>query len=148
MVNYATEAEAQAYFDGRLNTDPWDDASADDRTSGLTMATVIIDRLNYRGDKAVAAQVNQFPRSTDTLVPQDIKDASSEIALALLDGVDPEIEYDNLAMVAQAYGNIKSTYDREIPPEHTLAGVPSVAAWRFLKPYLRDPHDLEVSRVS
>ncbi len=148
MTNYATEAEAQTYFDTRLHTEPWDDAGDPDRTAALTMATDIIDKLNYIGVKTDAAQVNQFPRGTDTVVPDDIKKASSEIALALLDGVDPEIEYDNLAMISQAYGAVKSTYDREIPPEHTLAGVPSIVAWRFLEPYLRDPNSLEIVRVS
>jgi len=145
---YATIAEAQAYFDGRLNTEVWDDATDDNKTKALTMATTLMDRLNYRGDKADADQELQFPRGSDTEVPQDIKDACSEIALALLDGVDPELEFDNLSMTAQAYGVIRSTYQKGRAPEHTVAGIPSSIAWRFMKPYLRGVQTVDLNRVS
>lgn len=150
MGQYATIVEAQAYFDGRLNTDAWDDAADDaERNKALTMATItVIDRLNFRGEKADSAQELQFPRGNDTVVPQDIKNACAEVALALLDGVDPEMEFDNLRMKAQAYGVVKSTYDTERAPEHYVAGVPSSIAWRFLKPYLRSVFTVRLDRVS
>jgi len=147
MSNYATPAEAQAYFDNRLHTDPWDDANLSERNASLAMATEIIDRLNYKGSKTSDDQVNQFPRDADTLVPEDVKKASSEIALALLDGVDPDLEFENLSMTSQTYSGIKSNYDRSTSPEHTLAGVPSVTAWRYLKPYIRDPYSVDCYRV-
>ena len=145
---YATEAEAILYFSGRLNADAWDDADSYERDKALINATRIIDRLNFKGTKTVDAQVLQFPRDNDTVVPDDIKSACSEIALALLDGVDPELEYDNLSMVSQGYANVRSTYDRSMPSEHVAAGIPSVNAWRYLKPYLRDVSAIDVSRVS
>lgn len=148
MGAYATIAEATAYFVGRLNTEVWDDATDDNRTAGLAMATTLMDRLNYRGDKADESQELQFPRGSDTVVPQDIKNACSEIALALLDGVDPELEFDNLRMRSQAYGVIRSTYDGVRSPEHTVAGIPSSIAWRFLKPYLRNAQTVDLHRVS
>lgn len=148
MGQYATEAEAQAYMDERLNVEPWTSASSGDRDKALMMATKIIDRLNFLGKKASDAQELQFPRADDTVVPQDVKNATSEIALALLDDVDPEMEFENLGMISQTYDNIKSTYDRSRPSEHILAGVPSMAAWRFLKPFLRDPQEIDLSRVS
>lgn len=148
MSAYATIVEAQAYFDERLNTDAWDDAETADQTKGLAQATKIIDRLNYEGDKADSDQDNQFPRYDDSSVPDDVKYACAEIALALLDGVDPEIEFENLSMVAQGYGPVNSTYDREIPAPHILAGVPSITAWRYLIPYLRNPYDVTLHRVS
>lgn len=148
MGQYATKTEAQAYMDERLNVEPWTDASPEDQDKALKMATKIIDRLNYRGKKASDSQELQFPRDNDTEVPQDVKNATSEMALALLDDVDPELEFENLGMVSQTYDNIKSTYDRSRPSEHILAGVPSVVAWRFLKPFLRDPQAIDLSRVS
>lgn len=148
MPSYATSSEAQVYFDKRLNTDAWDDASSEDREKALGQATTIIDRLNFLGAKADTAQVNQFPRGEDTETPQDIKDASSEIALALLDGVDPQLEYENVFMTSQGYGGARSAYDRSTKPPHVLAGVPSFAAWTFLQPYMRDPHSLEMYRTS
>ena len=148
MPAYLTVSEAQTYFNERLNADPWDCANATNKDKSLKQATKMIDRLNFRGCKTVDSQVNQFPRDADTVVPQDIKDATAELALALLDGVDPELEFENLAMVAQSYGNIKSTYDRSITQEAMIAGIPSVTAWRFLKPYLRDPYTIDLNRVS
>jgi len=145
---YATRAEATAYFLGRLNSEAYDDADEADQTAALTMATMLMDRLNYRGDKADSAQTLQFPRGSDTAIPEDIKNACAEIALALLDGVDPELEFENLRMKSQAYGVIKSTYEGTRSPEHTVAGIPSSLAWRFMKPYLRSVQTVNMHRVS
>jgi len=145
---YCTIAEADAYFSGRLNTDAWDDATSGDQVKALVQATRMIDRLNFKGEMTDEDQQFQFPRDDDTLVPEDIKYACSEIALALLDGVDPELEFDNLRMVSQGYANVRSTYDKDSPPQHFVAGIPSVTAWRYLKPYLRDVNAVDLSRVS
>lgn len=145
---YATRAEADTYFMYRLNTDAWDDSSDGDKDKALGMATHLIDRLNFRGDKADSEQFNQFPRGNDSEVPQDVKNATSEIALALLDGVDPELEFENLRMKSQGYGVIRSTYDTDSTLEHIAAGIPSSLAWRFLKPYLRSPKTVDFSRVT
>jgi len=148
LDSYCTEAECDTYMAGRLNSDSWDDATELNRVKALATATRYIDRLNFLGEKADDEQTLQFPRYADTEVPQDIKDACSEIALSLLDGVDPELEFENLSMVSQGYSNVRSTYDRSIPAEHVLAGIPSVAAWRYLKAYLRDSLSFDISRVS
>ena len=148
MPSYLTIIEAQTYFNTRLHTLPWDCAIDDEKTKALAMATKIIDRLNYEGEKTDEAQVNQFPRDADIVVPQDIMDATTEIALSLLDGVDPELEFENLAMITQQYGTIKSTYDRSINQDYKMAGVPSMTAWRMLKPYLRDSQGIDLNRVS
>lgn len=148
MSAYLTIAEAQAYFDKRLSTDAWDDANAVDRQKALEQATRIIDRLNYIGDRHVDTQDNEFPRGTDTVVPTDIKYATAEIALALLDGVDAEVEYENLNMTAYKYGPVQATFERTHVSEATLVGIPSMIAWRYLIPYLRDPNSVKLNRVS
>lgn len=148
MSSYATIAEAQTYFDRVVNTRPWDCASATERTKALAQATDIIDRLNFLGVKTDDAQVNQFPRKDDILIPDDIKNASAAIALALLDGVDPEMEFENLHLKSQGYGAVRGSYDQNPPMPHTVAGIPSVTAWRFLKPYLRDPKMIDIFRIS
>lgn len=146
--SYATVADGETYFTERLNSDAWDDASEANKAKSLITATRIIDRLNFKGTKTSENQTLQFPRNDDATIPEDIKFACLEVALALLDGVDPEIEFDNLSMVSQNYANVRSTYDRSIPNEHIVAGIPSVSAWRYLKPYLRDGHTVDLSRVS
>ena len=147
-MSYATVAEAQTYFDRVLNKGPWDCASTAEKTIALAQATDIIDRLNFSGCKTVATQLNKFPRDPDTVVPDDIKNASAAIALALLDGVDPEMEYENLHLKSQGYGSVRATYDQISPQPHTVASIPSVTAWRYLSPYLRDPHAIDIFRTS
>jgi hypothetical protein len=148
MANYMTEEEATAYFLTRLNSEAYDVATTADRLAALTMATESIDRLNYLGAITESDQANQFPRDADTVVPDDIKKASAEIALMLLDGFDMELEFEQLNMVSQGYANVRSTYDRTTPPPHIVAGIASSVAWRYLKPYLRDVNTLSINRVS
>jgi len=151
MTPYISVEDAQDYFDDRLNTGAWDVHSVTgdgDQEKALKQATRIINRLNFIGSKTDDAQENQFPRGGDTEIPEDIEIACCEIAIALLDGVDPDIEMENLNMTTQAYGQTSTSYDRTNPAEHILAGVPSATAWRYLKPYLRDSRQVNVSRVS
>ena len=146
--SYIDRVEAQVYFDGRLNVEAWDASSDTEKDKSLIMSTRIIDRLNYLGQKADEAQDLQFPRGTDTTVPQDVQDATAEVALALLDGVDPDLEYENLFMTSQGYGGIRSSFDRRVKAPHLLARVPSFAAWTLLHPYLRDGLNIELHRTS
>ncbi len=148
MANYLSIAEAQAYFDVRLNTDDWDLASNNDRTAALTMATDAINQLNYRGDKTDEDQENEFPRDDDTTVPETIEKACTELILKYLEGVDPEQEFENLDIVRQEMSGLKATYTRDQVPPHILSGIISVTAWKYLLPYLRDGRTITTSRVS
>lgn len=147
MANYATVAEGDTYCGGRLNTDGWDTATEGNKTKALTQATRIIDRLRYKGSRTDTDQVNQFPRDDDTTVPDDIKNACIEIAIALLDGVDPEKEYENIRLGSQSYGPVRSTY-KDKGYAHLVAGVPSVTAWRYLLPYLDVTFEVNLHRVN
>lgn len=148
MPSYATEVMAQTYFTTRLNAEAWDDADSTNREKALGHATNVIDRLNFTGCKADENQENQFPRGTDVDIPKDITSATCEIALALLDGVDPQLEFENVFMTSQGYGGVRSSFDRIVKPMHILAGVPSFTAWTYLKPYLLDPLSIELRRTS
>ena len=145
---YLSLSAASDYFATRLNTQAWDSASDENAENALIMATEAIDCLNFYGKKAVESQDHQFPRYGDTLVPQDIQEACADIAIRLLDGVDPELEMENLTMTSQGYANVKSTYDRSTPPEHIVAGILSITAWRKIKPYLLDSRSVTINRVS
>ena len=91
----------------------------------------------------------EFPRGADTEVPEAIRVASYEIAYALLDGKDPELELENLAVNAMGYGAVKTSYERsQLPIEHIINLVPSSVAWRLLKPFLRDSDALKLLRLS
>jgi hypothetical protein len=169
---YGSLANANSYFLTRLHTDAWDNESVGNQTKSLYMATRIIDRLNYKGYKhavylvleaaasyedveyadrrvAEASQELEFPRDADTVVLADIETACFEIALALLDGVDPDIELENLGTASQGYAGVRTAYNRDQQPiEHILHGIPSAMAWRILKPFLRDGRAVTTARVN
>jgi len=95
------------------------------------------------------SQELEFPRDSDTEVPVVIERACYEIAYALLDGKDPELELEAIARGSQAYSSVRTTYSRDqVPLEHVMNMIPSAAAWALLKPFLRDSNYVEFSRVS
>lgn len=124
--------DAEVYFYNRLWSSAWEEASEHDKEKALIMASKAINQLSL------------MPLET---VPQDLKDASCEIAIALLDGIDPEREFENLGMISQGYANIRSTYDRTIRQEHIESGIVSIRAWQLIKPYLDVSKGLKMSRV-
>jgi len=166
---YGGLEEAIAYFDTRLHEFAWSAASTKDRTNALIAATRLIDGLAFKGDKhtvwvikqqsteptvaqtraAEAAQVREFPRGADIVVPEDIRRASYEIAHSLLDDRDAELELEALMVTSVGYGAVRTSYDRSmIPTTHLVNLVPNALAWRLLSPYLRDPDAIKLSRVS
>lgn len=166
---YGTLSEANEYFDNRLHESAWYDARVSDRPKALIAATRIINTLNFKGYKspvfdlleansdateaeireAEASQPNEFPRGSDTEVPEDIRIASYEIAHSLLDGKDPELELENLGISSQGYESVRTTFSRsQVPIEHIINGVPNASAWRLLRPFLRDEDAIKIARVS
>lgn len=149
MTYYGTIPGASDYFAERLHSSVWTESEVADRSKALKWATQIIDALNFKGDKAEASQELEFPRDTDTEVPSDIERACYEIAYALLDGRDPEMELESLAVTSQKYAAVAMAYNRDMQPmAHTVHGVPSLVAWQLICPYLRDANEIKLSRVS
>ena len=154
---YGTLEEADEYFANRLHETAWSEASANDRRKALVAARGIIDALNYKGNKhSVYTLLQANPSATqdadqggrgqpalgvsrgaDTEVPEAIRVAAYEIAHALLDGKDPELELENLAVSTMGYGAVKTSFERsQLPIEHVINLVPSSAAWRLLEAFL------------
>jgi len=152
MTAYLTLEEANTYFNSsRLIKDAWDKSDDAKRTRALNQASNIIDNINYEGEKLDVNQEHQFPRtpSTSTSIPVDILNACAEIAYVLLEGKDPEKEFENLQITQEEFANqLRVNYNRATVPEHIIAGVPSIIAWRYLKPYVSDIRVIAVSRVS
>ncbi|MEN6367698.1 MAG: DnaT-like ssDNA-binding protein [Thermoguttaceae bacterium] len=142
-------AEAGEYFSHRLYATAWESANDAEKEKALIAARYLIDSLNFKGDKTDVAQALEFPRGGDMEAPEAIRIAGYEIAYALLDGKDPELELENLAVQAMGYGAVKTSYERTgLPIEHIINMVPSSAAWRLLKPFLRDSDAIKLSRLS
>ena len=152
---YDTYDNADDYFEGKLHTLAWDEATNAQKTTALIEATQRIDRLRFSGFQVDDDQELEFPRyydleagaEGDEEVPDDILIATYEVAYALLDGVDPDLELDNLRVTSNAYGNVKMTTAANDTPEHTAAGIPSVTAWRYLLPYLAPAKTVKLRRV-
>jgi len=147
LPTYGNLTEANNYFARRLRSKYWQEATTDEKIAALTEATRIIDSLNFIGTKTSTEQLLEFPRGKDTQVPFSIRIASYEIALALLDEVDPNLEVENLSSQSQGFGGLRDTYSRDFVLDHIRAGVPSAQAWAYLKPYLIDPNTIRLSRV-
>lgn len=145
---YGTLNGANTYFHSKLHTESWMNAPIEDREKALFDATRRIEVLAFKGSKATSEQVLFFPRLTldSGVVPDDIIMATYEIALALLNGIDPDVEARNLSVSAQGYAGARTTYDRSYTQDHLRAGIPSAYAWSILRPYLADPQNLRVSR--
>lgn len=166
---YGTVATGDEYFADRLHEVAWSQSTTDDRRRALVSATRIIDTLSFKGNKstvyalltqnpqstnaevraAEAAQELEFPRGSDTDVPTAILHACYEIAYALLDGIDPQLELEALGITSQGLESVRTTYARnQKPVEHIINGVPSYPAWRLIRPYLRDGREVTVTRVN
>lgn len=146
-MSYADRLYGDDYFSRRLWTQAWDEASSEDQVKALHHATEIIDALNFVGDKADEEQENQFPRGDDTEVPEQIKKACCLIALSLLDGAEPNKDFENLFKTSHGFGGVRSTYESSLVAEHLASGVPSYDAWKLLFPFLRDPSAIKLHRV-
>jgi len=100
-------------------------------------------------ETAEKSQALEFPRGTDTDVPEAIRVACYEIAHSLLDGKDPEHELENLGVSSHGYSSLRTTYSRgQVPIEHIINGVPNAQAWRLIRPFLRDGDQIRLTRVS
>ncbi len=145
---YGTLEKADVYFGSLLHGQRWLYSDVTRKRQALNEATQRIDCLSFIGVMASASQPLQFPRGTDTLVPVAIERACYEVALAILSGVDPDTERDNLSVTVQAYGGLRTEYDRTGVPAHYAAGIPSATAWQYLLPFLEPQLGIHNNRVS
>ncbi len=141
---YCTAEQADAYNATRLNHTAWTEASEDNRTRALYDASDLIDTLNYAG--VAAGTGRQFPRENQSDVPDNVIKACFELAYALLDGADPELEMESAFQQARAFEAVRIVKQQAVHPR-ILHGIVSMKAWILLKPYLRDPNAITLTRV-
>lgn len=145
---YGSIEKADNYFSQMLEGQRWMSTDRLRKSQALISATRRIDRLNFMGCKHDVLQPLQFPRGTDTLVPVDIEQACFELAQELLKGVDPNTERDNQLATVQAFGQLRSEFDRSSVLPYISAGIPSATAWNLLLPYLWEQRGIELRRTS
>lgn len=132
--SYVDVLTAQAYFDNRLFSDVWNNASTDDKSRALIMATGKINRLPIKGVKANYQQTMEFPRALETdyrywqymsltidahfygywyvepEVTQNVKNAVCEEALALLKGIPKRVELQRQGVKSFNLGGMSENY--------------------------------------
>lgn len=110
--SYCTVAEAEVYFEGRLYSTTWTDASDDDKPIALMWATRVLDEVcDWVGEKSAGSQALRWPRwdawdkdgynlAADT-IPTFLKNATAELAFQLL-------AKDRLQTIDDSIGGLKS----------------------------------------
>lgn len=91
---YDTLANAEIYFEGRLNKSAWTGASSENKKASLVHATTVLDAEEYNGEKTIFAQRLKWARVNvedddgfiieGTVIPKEMKEAMFELALVLL----------------------------------------------------------------
>lgn len=148
---YGAAYYADDYFALRLNSDVWDDATLENKIKALMTATKTIDRLNFTGAKSVSDQKLEFPRIVDDEsigTPTNVLYATYELAYEYLNGADQESENKNVNIIRNQFDKVSTTYDRSFVQEHLRNGIPSIVAWNYLIPYLRDVRRVDLHRVN
>ncbi len=148
FVAYISIDAANTYMElNKLDSSIWSQASNSQKGIALTKSTVAINKLPFKGSKTVGTQDFEFPRGGDTSPPSAIESACAEIAFALIDGKNPEYDFESLRISKDKVSGIEITSDTEVYMAHTVAGIPSMEAWNLLLPYLRDKNSFAISTV-
>ncbi|MBI2239623.1 MAG: hypothetical protein HYU59_02340 [Magnetospirillum gryphiswaldense] len=139
--SFITLEQAEAYFTGRLYILDWSGAASGDKEKALKMAARTLNRLRWRGSLTSESQVMAWPRQgvidpegreiTVTTIPQDIKDAQAEMALAML-REDLTADDSNRGVKRVKAGTVEVEYNGEAPAK----SLPD-AVQELLSPYLR-----------
>lgn len=147
MANrYCDVAFADNYVNEyKIDANRWNGYESTKKEIFLNIATQAIDRLRIRGEKTVATQTLKFPRTPDTEIPLDVKKACTEIAFAMSEGKDPELEQERLFTSQKKFGQLGSS--TSFFKEHILHGIVSAEAWNFLKKYLQPNDTLNLTRI-
>lgn len=132
---YLTLDEADIYLESVMDTSAWDMSTDALRTRAIKASQKIIEALNTTGTLVDGEPVD------------DIKDATVEIALKLLDGVDPQEELHSFTIKEMQFDRLKQTNKSGETPLHIIAGVPSVTAFNILRRYMPDITTVRLSRI-
>jgi len=152
-TSFCTVAEADIYFNDRLFSDAWFSSISADKQKALNMATRKINNVPFVGVKEDTLQENAFPRCyrysaflnqyeatfnglnwyCDITVPQAIKDACCEEALALIEtGTSERGKLQRDGVQSFSVGGLSETYKKGANKER----LKSLEAMQMLQPWL------------
>ena len=102
---------ADEYCAGRLHAESWEQADDSTKEKALKQATREIDRQPLTGRKATDTQALAFPRYPDAEIPEAVKEACCEVALALLErGNSQRRKLQQEGVQSFTLGNMSETY--------------------------------------
>ena len=140
--SYTTLAEADTYFESRLNVTNWTGAVTDDKNRALVQATRKIDYFNYYGDREFpdVPQALRFPRinlgtfdgiDLDSIIPEQVKEATYELAIYMLSvdmsqpsvetGTKSEVKIGSLGVKYAIDKNDNNTQDFDTLPPNVIS---------------------------
>lgn len=149
LIGYVTLDEADQYVSEHfLSTDDvrtgWESLSADDKRVLLTRSFQVLELLPYAGKKTDPHQTTAFPRWPLKEVPEAVKWAQIENALAKSDtqNEDDMKFYERLWMYGVESYSIGNLSERTSTGSYSAGlaqqtGVTSATAERLLRPFLR-----------
>lgn len=109
--SYCTIEYADEYFKNRLHAESWSGADSETKEKALRQATRSIDRMPLRGRKTDLHQPLAFPRYPDTEIPEAVKEACCEEALAILEsGNSQRRKLQREGVQSFTLGNMSETY--------------------------------------
>lgn len=146
-IPYVDVIGAQEYFNDRLHTEAWDYATTPEKLEALVCATQLINNLRFKGQKVSTYQINEFPRYGQSSIPKSIEEACCELALELLDGVDPNLERKSVSQASHGYSAARTTFNRGFIPSFITHGI-NGTTWLKLVPYLADPLEVKIGRMN
>lgn len=105
--SFVTLEEAQNYFDERYDSDEWFQLEDTEKEKLLITASKKINTYDFVGSQLEKEQPMAFPR--DYAMPQDIKDAVCEEAIALVqkkDDVHKQNQDENITSISLGAGSV------------------------------------------
>jgi hypothetical protein len=144
---YVSIDYADNYFNYRLFSDPWHQATSTEKLSALLMATRVIDQLPLRRSKLSSNQTLAFPRTGQTSVPDVIKFCCCEEALSLLAGNDPVEEAEALGITGESYSGVRTNYDPNRVCIWKDYGFTSKKAFEYVYPYTDNLDTFRLDRI-
>jgi len=133
-VKTANELVSQ-YYACRPQKEQWAALGTDNKESRLRGALLRIESMMFAGRKKDFNQTLEFPRYGDTHVPQAVKIAQMEEAIATIDNEAMQrLSLQNQGVNSVKLGNASESY--EISKRPDIGALISTTAYDLLRPYL------------
>jgi hypothetical protein len=140
--SFISADDAGVYFDNRLNSTAWDDASSSDKDKALITASKELNLLCWKGTRVSSTQALAWPRSwvinpdsaftqdyySESVIPDRVKNATCEYALELLKGGDTDITSQDSSreVISETVGPISVTYANPSQKAQGISRYPNV----------------------